>query len=223
MRDYIKKWDDELIQKHIMNEVSYIRNFFNPKGVKKLNYIDIGANVGKFYDVLKNEYEIESVVMVEPVPMLNEYLKEKFKNVQNCKIYDFAVSDKDGETQFSIDCILGSNDDHIDMGVSKITEHGGIHVKMISAENLLMNYIDNLDKVNLIKIDTENRDYNVIKSMKSVIKKMKEKPLILFEHNHRDVLTNEEAEQILNEFTNDCGYEKVNYSEVFGDWYIKPL
>lgn len=223
MRDYIKKWDDELIQKHIMNEVFYIRNFFNPKGITKLNYIDIGANVGKFYDVLKHEYEIESVTMVEPAPMLNEYLKEKFKDTKNCKIYDFAISDQDGETNFSIDCILGSTEDHIDMGVSKISDHGGIPVKMISGENLLLNYIDELNEINLIKIDTENRDYNVIKSMKDVIKKMKEKPLILFEHNHRDVLTNEEAERILNDFTTECGYENVNYSEVFGDWYIKPL
>ena len=222
MQKYIKKWDDELIERHIMNEVSYIRNFFNPKGIKKLNYIDIGANVGKFHDVLKHEYEIESVVMVEPAPMLNEYLKEKFKNAQNCRIYDFAVSDQDGETHFSVDSILQSSDDHINMGVSKISEHGGIPVKMVSGENLLLNYIDNLEKINLIKIDTENRDYNVIKSMKPVIQKMKEKPFILFEHNHRDVLTNEEAEQILNDFTNDCGYKKLDYSKVFGDWFIEP-
>jgi FkbM family methyltransferase len=223
MLDYIKKWDNELIQKHIMNEVSYIRNFFNPKGITKLNYIDIGANVGKFYDVLKHEYEIESVVMVEPAPMLNEYLKEKFKDTKNCKIWDFAISDQDGKTNFSIDSILCSTENHINMGVSKISGGGGIPVKMVSAQNFLLNYINELDKINLIKIDTENRDYNIIKSMKDVIKKMKKKPLILFEHNHRDVLTNEEAEQILNEFTNECGYENINYSKVFGDWYIKPL
>lgn len=212
-----------MVERHILNEVSYIRNYFDPKGIKKLNYIDIGANVGKFYDVLKKYYEIENVVMVEPAPMLNEYLKEKFKDTNNCKIYDFAVSDNDGETYFTVDSIIKSNDDHINMGVSKITKDNGIKVKMVSGENFLLNCIDEIEKVNLIKIDTENRDYNIIKSMKSVIKKMKTKPFILFEHNHMDVLTKDEAENILNEFTEECGYEKLDYSKIFGDWYIKPL
>ena len=93
MKDLIKIWDDELIERNIGIEINYLRDFFNGKNITKLSYIDIGANVGKFYDVLSKEYEIEKVVMVEPAPQLNEYIKEKFQSVPNCVIYDYAISD----------------------------------------------------------------------------------------------------------------------------------
>jgi len=42
-----------------------LKDYFGPKNITKLSYIDIGANVGKFYDVLSRDYSIERVIMVE--------------------------------------------------------------------------------------------------------------------------------------------------------------
>lgn len=115
MKELIEIWDRELIERHIGSEIRYINDFF--VGKTKLTYIDIGANVGKFYDVLSKKYEIEKVIMVEPAPKLFEYISDKFKEVKNCKIYDFAISDETGETFFETHSLDHSTNEHINMGL----------------------------------------------------------------------------------------------------------
>ena len=56
MKDLIKIWDDELIERNIGIEINYLKDYFGPKNLTELSYIDIGANVGKFYDVLSRDY-----------------------------------------------------------------------------------------------------------------------------------------------------------------------
>ena len=179
MKDLIKKWDDELIEKHIGIEINYLRDFFGGKNVTKLSYIDIGANVGKFYDVLSKEYEIEKVVMVEPAPQLNEYIKEKFQSVPNCIIYDYAISDRSGKTFFQTHSIEHSTPDHINMGVSQIHKSEGYEVQMISGYDFFDQYVNDLESFDFIKIDTETQDYQILKSMMPLIKSLNKKPFIL--------------------------------------------
>lgn len=222
MRELIEIWDRELIEKHIGSEVRYIEDFF--VGKTKLSYIDIGANVGKFYDVLSKKYEIEKVVMVEPAPKLFEYISDKFKDIQNCKIYDFAISDETGETFFQTYSLDNSTPEHIDMGVSKIHHNNDGHkVKMVSGLEFLTLYIENLEEYDFIKIDTENYDYQIIKSITPVISKLSKKPFILFEHNYHNSISKEEAVTILNNFINDCVYEPIDFETLNGDCYIKPI
>lgn len=223
MEDLIKIWDDERIEMHIGIEINYLKEYFKDKDITSLNYIDIGANVGKFYDVLSRTYKIDSVVMVEPAPQLFEYLTKKFKDVPNCKIYDFAMSNIDGETYFQTSSIDKSTTEHINMGVSKIHENNGHLIKVVSGGNFFENYIDNLENIDFIKIDTESRDYEIISSMTPVIEKLKNKPFILFEHNYHGSLTYQQAEEILNNFINKCNYEPVDFKKLSGDCYLKPL
>ena len=61
MKDLIKIWDDELIERNIGIEINYLKDYFDPKNLTELSYIDIGANVGKFYDVLSRDYSIKQV------------------------------------------------------------------------------------------------------------------------------------------------------------------
>jgi FkbM family methyltransferase len=221
MIDLIKLWDDELVEMHIGTEINYIKDFFKDK--TKLSYIDIGANVGKFYDVLSKTYEIEKVVMVEPAPKLFEYISEKFKHIQNCKMYDFAISDEYGETFFQTHSLDNSTNEHINMGVSKIHENEGHRIKMVSGLDFLKNYVNDIEEYDFIKIDTENYDYQIIKSITNVISQLNKKPFILFEHNYHNSISEEEAKKILNDFIENCGYEQLNFETLNGDCYIKPL
>ena len=223
MKDLIKIWDDKLIERNIGIEINYLRDFFNGKNITKLSYIDIGANVGKFYDVLSKEYEIEKVVMVEPAPQLNEYIKEKFQSVPNCVIYDYAISDKTGKTFFQTHSIEHSTSDHINMGVSQIHHESGHEIDMISAYEFFDNHIDDLESFDFIKIDTETQDYQILKSMMPLIQSLNKKPFILFENNYQNQMSKEDAKKILDDFTNNCGYESINIDELFGDSYLKPL
>lgn len=222
MKDLIKIWDNELIERNIGIEINYLKDYFGPKNITKLSYIDIGANVGKFYDVLSRDYSIERVIMVEPAPQLFEYLSEKFGETPNCKLYDFAISDRSGKTYFQTHSIEHSTPDHINMGVSKIHKSEGHEVQMVSGYDFFDQYVDDLESVDFIKIDTETQDYQILRSIQPIISNLNKKPFILFEHNYKDSIPEEEARQILIDFTNACGYETINFDELFGDSFIKP-
>lgn len=222
MNELIKIWDNEIIEKNIGIEINYLRDYFGPKNVTKLSYIDIGANVGKFYDVLSRDYTIENVIMVEPAPQLFEYLSEKFSGTSNCKLYDFAISNRSGKTYFQTHSIDNSTHSHINMGVSKIHHENGHEVQMVSGYDFLDQYIDDLESIDFIKIDTETHDYQILKSIQPIISNLSKKPFILFEHNYKDSIPEEEARQILIDFTNTCDYETINFDELFGDSFIKP-
>jgi len=222
MKDLIKIWDEELIEKHIGTEIRYLQEYFSNK--KNLNYIDIGANVGKFYDVLSKFYQIDDVFMVEPAPQLFEYISEKFKEKPNCKLFNFAISNENGETYFQTQCIDNSTTERIDMGVSKIHKNQSGHlVKMVSGYVFLNDYVNNLEEIDFIKLDTETHDYLILESIIPIIEKLEKKPFILFEHNYHSLMSDQEAERIINEFTSRCQYESINFKSLNGDCFIKPL
>lgn len=223
MKHLIKKWDDELIEKHIGNEVNYLKNYFIPKKIVELSYIDIGANVGKFYDVLSRDFNLKRVIMIEPAPQLFEYITEKFQNLTNCILYNFAISDNSGKILIQTHTIEHSTDDHINMGVSKINHEEGHEVIMISGYDFLNEYVEELELIDFIKIDTETHDYQILKSMIPIISKLNKKPFILFEHNYHNSIPETEARNILNDFTSICGYESINFDELNGDSFIQPL
>jgi FkbM family methyltransferase len=222
MKDLIKIWDEELIEKHIGTEIRYLQEYFSNK--KNLNYIDIGANVGKFYDVLSKFYQIDNVFMVEPAPQLFEYISEKFKEKPNCKLFNFAISNENGETYFQTQCIDNSTTERIDMGVSKIHKNQSGHlVKMVSGYDFLNDHVNNLEEIDFIKLDTETHDYLILESIIPIIEKLEKKPFILFEHNYHSLMSDQEAERIINEFTSRCQYESINFKSLNGDCFIKPL
>ena len=99
--EFIKFWDDEIVQGHIGAEVQMMQDYFTENNIKKIHYLDIGANVGKFYDLfIERGFEIGNVIMVEPSHDLFNYMVVKFKDVPNCQLYNLAVSDRDGITMF---------------------------------------------------------------------------------------------------------------------------
>lgn len=218
----IKHWDDHLVERHILKEIGYLKNYFPIQNFQSLNYIDIGANVGKFYDVLSRDYTIEGVIMVEPVPMLFEYLSKKFESTPNCKLYNFALSDRTGVTKFHISEIENDTTENMNLGISRMLTNGKYEVDMVDAKYFLEEYVDDLESIDFIKIDTENQDYSILKSIQSIISKLNKKPFILFEHNYNSWMSEDDARKIIYDFTTVCGYETINFDNLKGDEFIRP-
>ena len=84
-------------------------------------------------------------------------------------------------------------------------------------------YVNDLESFDFIKIDTETQDYQILKSMMPLIQSLNKKPFILFENNYQNQMSKEDAKKILDDFTDNCGYEPINIDELFGDSYLKPL
>ena len=75
--DYIKKWDDFFCAQHVVNLVNHISNLLLRNNINEINYLDIGANVGKVYDLLSEKLVIKKAYLVEASPLLFNYIKKQ--------------------------------------------------------------------------------------------------------------------------------------------------
>jgi len=222
----IKYWDDNIVESCVGHEVNVMKMYFLSKGKKKIKYIDIGANTGKYYDVLiKNNFEIEKVIMVEPARALFNYLVEKFKNIPNSFIYDYAISDYNGDGKLNVwnleydtENIENKPLNSINLGLSKLSDNGQ-DVKLISGYNFLRLMGDDFD---FIKIDTENRDYNILSSINDYIKSLKNKPYIIYEHNYHNDISYDGAKFIYEKFVSECDYDGLPFDNLHSSVYLTP-
>lgn len=229
MNNIIKYWDDNLVSKHIGTEINWLFSYLDNENIKELKYIDIGSNVGKFFDVINEKYIIKQSIMIEPSKTLFEFLNEKFKDKDNIMLHNFAISDTNSYLWFddlvsnAIDYYekIGINDS-INLGLSKLNRNMNGNTLCYSMDFFLRNICTiPPNDIDFIKIDTENSDLFIIKNMTDFIKEHEIKPFILFENNYHNDLSRIEAEKIINDFTTQCGYESVDLSTA-GDMFIKP-
>jgi len=71
-------------------EVNLFKNLLK----KKELFLDIGANKGKYSDVLINYFPKAQIYIFEPQKYLFNILKKKYKKKENIKVFNSAVSDK---------------------------------------------------------------------------------------------------------------------------------
>jgi FkbM family methyltransferase len=226
MNDVIKYWDDNLVSIHIGTEINWIHSYIKENNIDKISFIDIGGNVGKFFDELSKNYTIDKCIIVEPSKRLYEYMYDKFKNNTQVIVHNFGISNQNGLFQFNdneIDYWLEREiDDSINLGTFKMQSIPG-ETQFYTMDYFMENY-NTIDpkKITFIKIDTENRDLYVLKYLKNYLKKNKINPLILFENNFHADMSLEEAQTIVNNFCDVCGYESTNLGEG-GDKCLKPI
>jgi FkbM family methyltransferase len=232
MNEIIKYWDENLIEKHIGIEMNWLDNYLTNHKYETISYIDIGANVGKFYDSLSKKYFIKKCIMVEPSKILYTYMDEKFKNNNNIEIHNFAISDVDGFFDFHDSASNGveywknkspEEFDSMNLGLSKLDLNNSGGVKCYSMYNFLKKVITiNPQEITFIKIDTENYDLKIIKSMTQFFLESKINPFILFENNYHNNMTDFEAENIVKEFCEMCGYIMPDLKRS-GDHFLMPI
>jgi len=214
----IKHWDQNLMYKFVSKELDTIYECFDKHNIKSLSFVDIGSNVGKFYDEISKKYQINKCVMVEASSLLSEYSKEKFKENSNVFIHNVGLSDTNGDFYFDdagVRCLDENNIDatgqEINLGLSGKTNFPGT-TKFYNASYFLENLCEiEPENIDFIKIDTENQDFPIILAMSEFLIKNKKSPIILFENNfHNTNMTLEEAQSAINDFCFKCGYNTVD-------------
>jgi len=221
----IKVWDEEVCYKHVLNLVREITNILKQKNIDKLYFLDIGANVGKVYDLLKDVYDVEKVWMYEASPLLYEYLEDKYKDDDKVVTNHVAISNEEGYINFNEESIkyqIENNVGEFNFGLSKIIDsEESVKVRTNKVSSLVDDEI--LNNVSFIKIDTENFDFYILEDLLSIIDKFRIKPIIEFEVNYTaSPLSREEALIILDGFTN-LGYKKIILDDCQGDGILIPL
>ncbi len=230
MNDIIKYWDENVVERHIGTEINWLFLHLDKHGIDELSYIDIGSNVGKFYDEISKKYKIKSCIMVEPSKFLFEHMVEKYLGIESIEIHNFAISDDNGNYELDNSVISSINyfntigvNDSINLGLSKLNKRVAGDTVCYSMEYFLekINKIP-LHDIDFIKIDTENMDLQIIKSMTKTFIENKINPFILFENNFHNDMSFEDAQKIIDDFCSKCGYESVDLS-VPGDSFITPI
>lgn len=223
--DKIKEWDNIHCEKHVWNLVNNVKRLLKEKKINDIYYVDIGANVGKVYDLLKKDTIIKKVWMFEASPTLFDYLVLKYKEDKNVILKNIAVSNELGEVNFDESTIfyqINNNISDLNFGLSKIVNNNtDLKIQSDKITNLL-DSDEIFNNVSFIKIDTENMDFFILKDLISIIDKFKIKPIIEFEVNyHMSTITKEIAQEILFEYKQH-GYNELKLEDCWGEGILIP-
>lgn len=59
MNEVIKFWDENIVLSHVRNELGWLFDYLDKNNLDNLSYIDIGGNVGKFYDQITSRFTVK--------------------------------------------------------------------------------------------------------------------------------------------------------------------
>ena len=203
-----------------------ISNYFLEENKGKIQtLIDVGAHHGESIKFFKKNFSIDQIYAFEPNIDNFKILKEKVKDVKNVKFFNTAVGNKKGLINFT------NHYDSESSTVVKINQKSNYfrkknfylnffnerknrikntQVKIDSLENLIN--IDELNFIDLIKIDTEGYDFNVIKGLGNLISKVR---FIYFEHHFHDMLLKDYKFNDVDTFLKSKNFKKVFKTKMF--------
>jgi len=132
---------------------------------------------------------------------------QTYKRILILNFFNFACGDEDGKVNFAT-----SNKSNLSkvLDTETVFEYND---KVIHEDKITQKTVDSfleekkVNRIDLVRMDTEGYEYKILQGMKRTISKFK--PLICFEL-HRNVLGKEKTETILN-FLKNQGYEAKYY------------
>lgn len=147
-----------------------IKKYLQPNS----NCIDIGCHKGEIMDFFLYYSPLGSHYGFEPIPQYYQNLKHKYK--EKVKIFPFALSDKNGNSEFQF--------------VKNAPAYSGIRKRKYDIDNpdiqIIKVELKKLDEIipedlniDFIKIDVEGAELQVLKGAEKILSK--NKPIILFE------------------------------------------
>ena len=181
-----------------------IINFIKKKNINHIvNFVDIGAHKGESINLFLNNFKIDNIYAFEPSPInykfLNIYIKNIIKkyNKTNFLVNNYAVGEEEKNVSFKhFNESSSSTTKDINLS-SKYFNKKKRFLKSLNQEKFYKVYnvaqkrldnifnLNNIEKIDFIKIDTEGNELNVIKSLGSYIDKVK---FIFFEHHYDDMI-----------------------------------
>jgi len=192
----------------------YIHGFFDWRNVIISNSIskhsigdivEIGANIGtetvSFCDIVNN---VAKVHAFEPLPINLKQLRELSKTQKSLNIFEYALSDKNGEASFLVPPETSS-------GTGKIINNrkSSNLIKVKTAK--LDDFLDKFTNLNFISIDTEGHEPFVLNGAKNTLKK--HNPIVVIEVSPKLLIkyANSKPKDI-SQFFKELGYNvfKIN-------------
>jgi len=169
---------------------------------KKVNIIDIGANVG-LYSLYAKHLPNSQFYSYEPFKFTYNLLNDNIKlnNITNIETYNIGLSDKKGKKILNV-CL--SQDGLNTMGENPL-RFNDIYPVEVETDTLDNIFYNNNINVDYIKIDTEGYEYYILKGGEKTIKKYK--PIIQLEFNATNLQQCNITPKELHNYINELGYK----------------
>ena len=150
--------------------------------------IDIGVYRGIYsYHLLKYS---EFVYSFEANPLLIDKLNKSFKNVNNIKIENLAVSSSSGTTELKIpfrdESVEYDHEQRYQLGISSIHSANNLdnlNYHSINVKKITLDQYSFKHKIGFIKIDVEGHELEIIRGAKNLL--IRDKPNLLIEIEER--------------------------------------
>lgn len=153
-------------------------------------FFDVGSNIGSYSLLLRKEFPKSTIYSFEPNPYTYKKIEEEALN-KNIKFYNIGLYSKSG-SNFIYDYKDRSGTQHASIYEKIITDiHSSDSVEKIeSTYETLDNfcYINNINKIDFIKIDTEGSEFDVLLGSKKMLEKNCI-DIIQFEFNEMNVIS----------------------------------
>jgi FkbM family methyltransferase len=186
--------------------------FFKKKKLKII--FDVGSYKGEFVDIFANEYKNAKFYLFEPMQESFFYLKKKFKNKKNICIINKGICDKNMVLPLNVNVTSNAstfsemNDNAFFYKLRKFLL--GEKKLVIKKEICKLTSLDeftkknNVNNIDLLKIDVEGFEFKALKGAKDILKKTK---YILIEITFSNIFKNYDNKKI-DYFLKQIGFKK---------------
>lgn len=197
--------------------------FFKLKINNKMILVDVGAHHGETIKLFSNNFNIHEIHSFEASHINFQILKKKkFRN--NVIINNFAISDQKKiyemnqfvETSSSTISEININSEYYSKKKRILSPFSSkeIFYKINTQANTLDNYLlkKKIDKVDILKIDTEGHEYKVLLGALKSLKKIK---YIYFEHHYNNMVKKNYNFRDINTLLKKNEFKKVFKSKMY--------
>lgn len=167
---------------------------------------DVGANKGEWSDRISKIIPQAAIFSFEPVPSTFKKLEDNLSNFPQVKLFDFGLSDTEGQTsffQFSANSLFSSKFDRIDFQ-DKIQ----VNVSLTTGDKFCQE--SKISSIDLMKIDVEGLEIAVLKGFENMLQKKKIR-LIQFEYGPMNI----ESKAFLKDFYDFLGEKGYKIGKLF--------
>ena len=214
------------LRKLVMFFFNLVHTYYHQKSIaiylkNKMNKIDVlfdvGSHMGTYTDLVMKAYPDCKSFLFEPQSKIFKKIEQKYSNDNNVDVFNLAVSDTEQKQNLNLN--------KHDLTASLLdfdpkSNYLKFKAKLYQTDINNMNYetelvqtitldkfiIDNnLEKIDLLKIDTEGNEFNVLKGLKKKINIVNN---ILIEIHHRELFLNYNSEKI-HQYLIDNGFKLV--------------
>ena len=203
-----------------------IVNFFESEKIQINTFFDVGAHKGETIKLFSDNFSIKEFYCFEPSPANFNYLKKKISKLNNnIKIFNFGLGENKSVLNFnqleesSSSTLVEINQDSnyykkknkiLSIFNLKKNEDKIINVEISSLNDFMEE--QSINKIDILKIDTEGFEFKVIKGAREKIKDIK---YIYFEHHYDDMLKKKYSFSDIHSYLIKNGFIKVFKLKMF--------